>query len=92
MGTTKGTIRRISGHPMSGLWQLLIDTEEGIEVVHIESGTGVRALASCFGASEGSGDLEEKIIGQEIFFSTDCMGVMEGFTPVDEAPEGMLSQ
>ena len=77
----RGVISDIQGHPMSGLWSLAF--EDG-SLVHIGSGMGVRALASAFGATEGSGDLEFKIIGQEIVYSTDFMGVMEGFTPIDE--------
>ena len=81
METQIGTISGISGHPMSGLWQLQF--EDG-NMVHIESGYGLRALASAFGAREGSGDLLDKIIGQEIVYSLDFMGVMEDFTPIDE--------
>lgn len=77
---TKGTILRIAGHPMSGLCQLQLDSE----IVHIESGYGVRHLASCFGATEGSGDLMEKIEGQVIWYSTDFMGVLESFIPDDQ--------
>jgi hypothetical protein len=66
---------------MSGLWF--------IKFVHsgpvpIESGYGVRQLARCFGAVEGSGDLREKVVGQEIYFSTDEFGIFAGFTPTDE--------
>ena len=84
----RGTIIRISGHPMSGLWHLNISGR----IVHIESGYGVRNLAYCFGATEGTGDLQEKIIGQEIVYTVDDFGVLEGFTPIgdwegDEIPE-----
>ena len=81
METRIGTIAGISGHPMSGLWQLQF--EDG-EMVHIESGYGVRLLANVFDAREGSGDLLDKIIGQKIVYSLDFMGVMEDFTPIDE--------
>ena len=87
----KGTITGLSGHPMSGLWQLLIEPElddmlAGCpNIVHISSGYGVRQLAEAFGATEGKGDLMEKITGKEIYYSTDAFGVMDGFTPVAEA-------
>lgn len=74
-------ISSITGHPMSGLWTLLF--ESGAHA-HIESGYGVRQLAACFGATEGSGDLLEKIAGQEIVYSLDDFGVLEGFTPIAE--------
>lgn len=83
----KGTIAGLSGHPMSGLWTLHF--EEGGSV-HIGSGYGVRTLSACFGASEGSGDLLEKIVGKEIFYSTDAFGVLEAFTPVEEADGDLL--
>lgn len=75
----KGTIASIGGHPMSGLWTLQFDDGS---LVHIESGYGVRALASCFGATEGAGDLLEKIIGKEIYYSVDAFGVLEGSRPL----------
>ena len=87
MNLHKGTIATISGHPMSGLWSLIF--EDG-DVVHIGSGYGVRNLAAAFGATEGSGDLLEKIAGQEIYYSTDDFGVLEAFTPVDEASEELI--
>jgi len=83
----KGIIAGISGHPMSGLWTLMF--EEG-EMVHISSGYGVRNLAAAFGATEGSGDLLEKIQGQEVYYSVDEFGVLEGFTPVDEATPAII--
>ena len=80
MTTYRGEITGLSGHPMSGLWQLF--TTAGM--VHIGSGHGVRQLAHAFGATEGAGDLMEKIVGQEIVYTVDFMGVLEGFTPIDE--------
>jgi len=86
MITYQKTIAGISGHPMSGLWQLIFT--DGY-TCFIESGYGVRNLAACFGATEGTGDLQEKIEGQEIVFSVDGLNVLEGFTPADdwEGPE-----
>ena len=81
METKQGIIKGLTGHPMSGLWQLRF--EDG-HVAHIESGFGVRQLASCFGATEGTGDLLEKIVGQEIVYSVDEFGVLEGFAPIEE--------
>ena len=78
--TKLGTILNISGHPMSGLWALQLDTG----ICHIQSGYGVRALAAAFGATEGTGDLLQKIRGQQIAYSVDEFGVLEGFTPAEE--------
>jgi hypothetical protein len=63
---------------MSGLWTLIF--EDGSSA-HIESGFGVRSLAACFGATEGTGDLMEKIEGEEIVFGVDDFGIVEWFIP-----------
>lgn len=86
MNLQKGTIVNLSGHPMSGLWTLLFDNG----FAHIQSGYGVRQLASAFGATEGTGDLLEKFVGQEVYYSTDDFGVLEAFTPVDEASDELI--
>jgi len=78
----RDTIKNLNGHPMSGIWML---TFESGRTVPIESGSGMRTLAGVFGASEGSGDLYDKIVGQEIVWYYDDMGlVFGGFLPVDE--------
>jgi hypothetical protein len=74
----RGTIQGLSGNPTSGLWFLNIDGHG----IPIESGFGVRQLAAAFGATEGTGDLLDKIVGQEIVWSFDELGmVLGGFTP-----------
>jgi len=89
MEIKKGTIVTLTGHPMSGLWTLVFS--DGTSV-HIESGHGVRGLAAAFGAREGTGDLMEKITGQEIYYTTDEMGlgILEGFTPVEDASDELI--
>lgn len=52
------------------------------DMVYVESGTGLRALASCFGAHEGTGDLNKKIAGRQIRYDVDFMNVLEWFAPV----------
>lgn len=86
--TKVGTIVGISGHPMSGLWMLQLDTD----LVHIGSGYGVRSLAACFGATEGTGDLLKKIKGKKIAYSTDAFNVLEGFTPYEEWLQALAQQ
>ena len=82
MGLLTGVISGLSGHPASGIWHLHFEDRSAVP---IESGCGVRALAAAFGAREGSGDLLDKIIGQEIVYAYDDMGLcMAGFTPMDE--------
>jgi hypothetical protein len=53
------------------------------KMVYVESGCGLRALASCFGATEGKGDLGKKILGRQIRYETDSMNVMEWFAPLE---------
>lgn len=53
------------------------------KVVYVESGCGLRSLASCFGAAEGRGDLRDKILGRRIRYETDFMNVMEWFAPLE---------
>lgn len=81
MITKQATITDIGGHPMSGLWTMSFDNGD---TVFVESGTGVRALAACFDAHEGTGDLLEKVIGQEIVYSVDAFNILYGFTPANE--------
>ena len=69
----EGRIKNIWGHPCSGLWQLHFDNGE---IVHLESGTGARALVNAFGSLENA-------IGKKIQYSTDFLGVIEGFVPLD---------
>ena len=54
------------------------------KLVYVESGCGLRSLASCFGAIEGKGDLLEKIVGRKIRYETDCMNVMEWFALLED--------
>ena len=53
------------------------------KLVYVESGCGLRSLASCFGAIEGKGDLLEKIVGRKIRYETDSLSVMEWFAPLE---------
>ena len=85
----RGIITGISGDPSARLWTLHF--EDGSAAL-IGSGSGVRQLAACYGATEGTGDLIEKIKRKEIFYSVNEMGVMEGFSPVEEASEELLAE
>ena len=85
----KRAIAGISGDALSKLWTLHFEDGSSAK---IGSGSGVRQLASCYGATEGTGDLVGKIKGKEIFYSVNEMGVMEGFNPVEEASEELLEE
>lgn len=81
MITYRGTIAAISGHPLSGLWNLHF--EDGSSC-HIESGYGVRQLAACYGCREGIDNLQDHIEGQDIIYTVDCFNILCGFTPTTE--------
>lgn len=92
-----GRIVGLSGDPMSGLWLLELEEmayDEGVPLypvtvfVPIESGYGVRTLAACFGATEGTGDLLEKIVGREIEYEVDDLGILLRFAPTEFADFG----
>ena len=75
-----GTIAGVDYQFPSGLALLAFTNGQ---VVYVESGYGLRSLASCFGATEGKGDLQEKILGRKIRYETDFMNVMEWFAPLE---------
>jgi hypothetical protein len=78
----RGTIEGFRGSWMSGLGYLIINGHG----VPCDNGATVRALESAFGGviAEGHTVNREAIEGKEVFYSTDFMGVLEGFTPVME--------
>jgi len=93
----KGTILGLGGTWMSGLAHLQIrDERQGEVVVHCENGATVRALENCFGNVIGEGHTINNEtgghIGKEVYYSTDAFGVLEGFTPADDAPPEIVRQ
>lgn len=84
----KGTISGFSGSWMSGLGMLIID---GVGIP-CENAQTVRALEGAFGdvIAEGHTVNQAAIVGQEIYYSVDFVGVLDGFTPVDQAPEELV--
>ena len=78
----RGTITGFSGHWLSGIGYLLVD---GVGVP-CENAPTVRALEGAFGdvIAEGHTVDQEAIIGRQIYYSMDDLGlVLGGFTPVD---------
>lgn len=73
----RGTISKLSGNIMSGLWQLQFENGDSC---HIESRNGIRQLVNCFG------DIKN-IKGQEIDYKVDKYGVLEGFSQVESENE-----
>ena len=82
----RGTIVEFRGSWLSGLATLIIHNDEGErEIVPCENAATVRALEAAFGDVIGPGHTvnAEAIVGRKILYSTDPIGVLEGFTPVE---------
>jgi hypothetical protein len=93
MDLHKGTILSFRGSWMSGLASLAINDERrGMVLVHCENAPTVRALDGCFGDVIDNNHCvrQEAIEGKEIYYSTDPFGILEAFTPVDDAPPEMV--
>jgi hypothetical protein len=91
----KGTILGLGGTWMSGLAHLRIrDERRGEVTVHCDNGATVRALESCVGDVIGDGhtinNKDGGHIGREVYYSTDNFGILEAFTPVDDANPEMV--
>jgi len=85
----KGKILEFRGSWGSGLGTLFIeDSETGeVEAVLCENGPTVRALEAAFGnvITPGHSACGSGHKGQEIFWSVDDLGLLSGFTPVEQA-------
>jgi len=87
----KGRLIQFHGSWGSGLATLEIeDVETGVnELVPCDNGATVRALETAFGdvITEGHTANGDGYKGREVYWSLDELGlVLEGFTPVDDAP------
>ena len=69
-----GTIKEISGMHGSGLWQVYFEDND---LCHIESGSGLRTLASVYGGLSNAR-------GKTIRYKTDSLNVMTYFQPVED--------
>jgi hypothetical protein len=91
--TYRGTIEQFSGSWGSGLGSLLISGR----LVTCENAQTVRSLDACFGnvIAPNHSVNQDAIRGQEVIYSVDDIGVLLGFTPIDEwtgpdiPPEGI---
>ncbi len=79
----EGEITGWSSQWGSGLAQLFID---GVPV-HCDNACTVRALDGCFGGFISANNHcvdQNAIIGKRITYSVDALGILEGFSPVEE--------
>ena len=82
----KGTITGFRGSWGSGIGYLIID---GVPVP-CENASTVRALEGAFGdvIAEGHSVSQDRFKdGLEVYYSVDDLGMLDGFTPVDDATE-----
>ena len=90
----KGILKQFSGSYGSGLGTLSIEVDGTIQDFHCDNGTTVRSLESAFGnviteghTADGDGYKE-----QEVFFSADFVGMIEGFTPVEDVSQEIIDK
>ena len=83
----RATILDFKGTWGSGIAMLSLQVGNGMKLdVPCENAQTVRALDSCFGGviSPGHGVNVEAIKGKEIYFGLDDLGMLEGFSLVNE--------
>jgi len=78
----QGTINGMKGNWLSGIGYLLIDGK----AIPCENATTVRALARCYDDVIGSTHSvnEKAIIGKEIVYQLDDLGMLNGFAPASD--------
>ena len=90
----KGTIQEFRGSYMSGLATLVIEDEYGgIHYIPCDNAPTVRALEGAFGDVIGDAHdvkTDGGHTGKEVYYSTDFVGVLLAFTPVDDASIELL--
>jgi hypothetical protein len=90
--TYKGTLTGFSGSWMSGIGQLIFSDRPA---VMCENAQTVRSLQACYGDVIDKGHTASIKSPREIVYSVDDVGLLLGFTPVDEwtgpeiPPEGI---
>jgi hypothetical protein len=94
MEVYKGIIQGFSGTWNSGLAMLFVEKEDGeFERLLCDNAPTVRAIDAAFpGFIRGNHSVDNNAIkGKEIFYSCDDMGMLESFTPVEEASEEFIN-
>jgi len=73
----RGIIAGVSGHPMSGLSELHFMNGKK---VYLDM-RGIRVLGGFYGIFDGTANPQDKIRGQDIYYSVDPFGILETFAP-----------
>lgn len=85
---SKGKIIGFGGNWGSGLATLTLEDMDTGEIVSVyaDSGPLGRALGECYDAIGAGNTIDnEKIAGEEVYFSLNDLGLLEAFSPVDTA-------
>lgn len=94
----RGSILEFRGSWSSGIGYLVFQDESGDTVsVPCENAPTVRALEACFGNVIAGGHTvaqgeEAGYYNREVFWFQDFMGMLDGFTPVEEASEELVEE
>ena len=85
MERKRGTITNLRYIFPSGIAFLFVEDSQGkADVIFVESGIGIRALASAFVSHARKESFVDQLKGHEIVYLTDRLGVMEAFTPAEQ--------
>ena len=82
-----GTILGLYGSWISGLATLTVQKDDGsLDMVFCDNGQTVRAFDAAFGDVIGEAHTinNKALEGKRISYSKDFVGVLEGFTPLEE--------
>ena len=90
----KGKLIEFRGTWGSGIGNLSIKVDGVVRNYPCDNGATVRSLESAFGnvITEGHTASGDGYKGKEVFFSVDEFGLLEGFTPVEEASPEVIEQ
>jgi hypothetical protein len=95
MEVYKGKIIMLRGSWMSGIANLIIEDEKrGMVSIPCENAQTVRCMEGAFGNVIGEGHTIDNRngghLGKEVYYSVGDFGVLEAFTPVEEAPPELV--
>lgn len=90
----KGILKQFSGSWGSGLGSLSIEVDGAIKQFPCDNGTTVRSLEGAFGnvITDGHTADGQGYRDQEVYFTVDDLGVLEGFSPVDSASQELIEK
>ena len=90
----KGILKQFNGSWGSGLGSISIEVDGVVNQYPCDNGATVRSLEDAFGnvITEGHTANGKGYKNQEVYFSVDDIGLLQGFTPVGEASPELIEQ